>query len=219
MTSPHRLSGVYAITDDELLAAEKLLPAVEQALKGGVSVLQYRSKSNGDASKPFALRQQQAAALTRLCHQYQALLLVNDDVDLCQAAGADGVHLGQGDVSLAEARRRLGPSAVIGITCHNNDDLVEAAQRWGADYIALGRFFRSATKPMAPAASIEDLKRIRQLTQLPIVAIGGVNADNGRELITAGADMLAVIHYLFSSDQVQQRAQTLSLLFTHARNQ
>lgn len=215
MIPPDRLAGVYAITDDKLLPADKLLLAAEQALKGGVSVLQYRSKS----VKSFALRQQQVSALTQLCHQYHALLLVNDDVDLCQAAGADGVHLGQGDLQLAEARRRLGTSAVIGISCHNRDELVDAAQKQGADYIALGRFFLSSTKPAAPPASIEDLRRIRQLTQLPIVAIGGINADNGSELIAAGADMLAVIHYLFSSDQVQQRAQTLSRLFTHARSQ
>jgi thiamine-phosphate pyrophosphorylase len=144
---------------------------------------------------------------------------VNDDVDLCQAAGANGVHLGQGDMQLVEARRRLGPAAVIGITCHNKHELVIAAQQQGADYVALGRFFSSATKPTASAASIEDLKRIRQLTQLPIVAIGGVDANNGGELIAAGADMLAVIHYLFSSDQVQQRARTLAHLFTHARSQ
>jgi thiamine-phosphate pyrophosphorylase len=219
LTTNHRLAGVYAITDDKLLPADKLLLAAEQALKGGVSVMQFRSKANGESAKPFALRQQQAFALTKLCHQYQALLLVNDDVDLCQAAGADGVHLGQADLQLPEARRRLGPSAVIGITCHNSDNLADAAQKQGADYIALGRFFPSSTKPAAPPASIEDLRRIRQLTQLPIVAIGGVTADNGSALIEAGADMLAVIHYLFSSDQVQQRAQALSQLFTHARSQ
>lgn len=219
MASPHKLAGVYAITDNKLLPDDQLLPAVEQALKGGVSVLQYRSKSDGEHAQTFAHRRLQASALVRLCHQYRALLLINDDVDLCQAAEADGVHLGQGDMKLDEARRRLGPDAVIGITCHNKDELVLAAKQKGADYVALGRFFASSTKPDAPGASIEDLKRIRRLTQLPIVAIGGVNADNGTQLIAAGADMLAVIHYLFSSDQVQQRAQILAQLFTHTRSQ
>lgn len=218
LTFPHRLNGVYAITDNKLLSEDVLLRAAEQALKGGVCVLQYRSKPVGGTTQALAQRQRQASALTRLSHQYGALLLINDDVDLCQAAGADGVHLGQGDMQLAEARQRLGPEAVIGISCHNKDDLVLSAQQQGADYVALGRFFRSATKPDAPAASIEDLKRIRLLTTLPIVAIGGIDADNGSQLIAAGADMLAVIHYLFSGDQVQQRAQTLSQLFTHTRS-
>lgn len=216
MTYAHRLAGVYAITDSRLLPDNKLLEAAEQALKGGVSLLQYRNKDEGTS---FAQRQQQASLLAKLCHQYNALLIINDDVDLCQAAEADGVHLGQSDTGVQEARRRLGLHAVIGITCHNQDALVLAAQQQGADYIALGRFFPSATKPDAPAASIDDLRRVRQLTSLPIAAIGGINADNGGQLIEAGADMLAVINYLFSGDQVQQRAQILSQLFTHSRSQ
>ena len=185
---------------------------------GGVSVLQYRNKPDTDSPLVFAQRLRQAAALVELCHKYQALLLVNDDLELCQAAFADGVHLGQTDTQLAEARYRLGEKAIIGITCHNSDNLVLAAQQQGADYVALGRFFPSLTKPTAPAADIKDLTRIRRLTSLPIVAIGGVDMNNGRQLIDAGADMLAVIHYLFSSDQVQQRAQSLSQLFTNTRS-
>lgn len=215
----HRLAGVYAITDNKLLADDKLLWAAEQALKGGASVLQYRHKTvDGSSAQVFANRKSQACSLVNLCHRYQALMLVNDDVDLCLAAGADGVHLGQGDTGLEEARQRLGDAAVIGITCHNQDELVLNAQKKGANYVALGRFFPSATKPDAAAASVEDLQRIRRITSLPIVAIGGITADNGKTLITAGADMLAVINYLFSSDQVQQRAQALTQLFTHPRS-
>lgn len=216
--TPFRLAGVYAITDNKLLPDAKLLWAAEQALMGGVSVLQYRNKPDTDSPLVFAQRLRQAAALVELCHKYQALLLVNDDLELCQAAFADGVHLGQTDTQLAEARYRLGEKAIIGITCHNSDNLVLAAQQQGADYVALGRFFPSLTKPTAPAADIKDLTRIRRLTSLPIVAIGGVDMNNGRQLIDAGADMLAVIHYLFSSDQVQQRAQSLSQLFTNTRS-
>ena len=218
MTPRHKLAGVYAITDNKLIPDNKLLWAAEQALKGGVSVLQYRNKADSNPGLTFADRQRQVAALSQLCHGYRAILLVNDDIDLCQAGNADGVHLGQGDTELAEARRRLGFDAVIGVTCHNRDDLVVTAEQRGADYIALGRFFPSATKPGAPAASIADLIRIRQITRLPIVAIGGVSAENGSHLIAAGADMLAAIHYLFSDEQIQHRAQTLSQLFTHTRS-
>lgn len=210
----HRLTGVYAITDDLLLPGKRLLTAVEQALQGGVSVVQYRSKAQGKEPRAVAECRQQASALVHLCHQYNALLLINDDIELCRAVAADGVHLGQGDTPLSEARQRLGPTAVIGVTCHDRDELVHEAEQQGADYVALGRFFPSVTKPHAPAATLDDLQRIRRQTALPIVAIGGVNACNGGKLIAAGADMLAVIHYLFSDNDVQLRAAALSRLFT-----
>lgn len=206
--------GVYAITDDHLIADDKLEEVCKQALKGGVALLQYRSKASG---KSFARRRSEAAALTALCESYGAYLLVNDDIDLCQAANAHGVHLGQQDGSVTEARQRLGHHAIIGVTCHNRDELVVSAEREGADYAAIGRFFPSQTKPGATAASIEDLRRIRGSTRLPLVAIGGVTADNGSALLQAGADMLAVIHYLFSADDVHARASALSSLFRHTR--
>lgn len=209
-----RFTGVYAITDDKLIPDNQLLDVCEHALRGGIHILQYRSKS---AAKSFSQRRQEAAALTDLCQRYGAYLLINDDIDLCQAANAHGVHLGQQDSSVAEARRRLGLDAIIGVTCHNKDQLVLKAEQEGADYAALGRFFASSTKPDAPAASLEDLRRIRRVTHIPLVAIGGVTADNGAALLDAGADMLAVIHYLFSGDGVCSRAQALSSLFRHSR--
>ncbi|MDP3516568.1 MAG: thiamine phosphate synthase [Pseudohongiella sp.] len=211
------LSGLYAITDEILLPGSALLSACESALQGGVSVLQYRSKSGAEDLQSFASRRETAAALLTLCRQYNALLLINDDIDLCQAANADGVHIGQSDMHIAEARYRLGPDAIIGVTCHNSDELVASSEKLGADYVALGRFFDSKTKPEAPVASITDLKRIRLKTSLPIVAIGGVNANNAQSLIDAGADMIAVINYLFSSDEVSARAKTLSTLFAQQR--
>ncbi len=201
-------SGVYAITDEHLLSDARLIPAVEQALAGGVRIIQYRRKT-GD----FRDRVAQAAALKTLCHSLQASLIINDDIDLCQAVGADGVHLGQSDTTLPEARYRLGPTAVIGVSCHDQPALVTAAEQQGASYVALGRFFPSLTKPDAPAADIGNLRRIRQQTRLPIVAIGGITADNGKELISAGADMLAVINYLFAAQDIQTRARELTKLF------
>lgn len=207
------LCGLYAITDDALILEQNLLSACEQALQGGARVLQYRSKRNNDQPTQFAERRKTAVALRALCHRYNALLLINDDLDLCQAADADGVHIGQNDVHVSEARHRLGRDAIIGVSCHNNDQLVAAAERYGADYVALGRFFDSKTKPGAGKAQVEDLVRIRQKTSLPIVAIGGVTADNGQLLIDAGADMLAAIHYLFSNDEILARAKILSSFF------
>jgi len=204
-----RLSGVYAITDPELLPDEDtLLTAVEQALLGGAALVQYRNKKATQTA-----REAQACALRALCHRFAVPLLINDDIDLCLRSGADGVHLGQADCSLAKARRALGRHAIIGISCHARTDLAEAAQREGASYVALGRFFPSRTKPDAPPASLDDLRRIRSRITLPLVAIGGINAENGKPLVEAGIDMLAAIHHLFSSTRVQQRTREMNRLF------
>ena len=208
MATSAQLKGLYAITDQRLLPSHLLYEAVSKALAGGTRILQYRNKSDN-----FREQVMQACRLKILCHQHQALLLINDDIDLCQACDADGVHLGQNDTALSDARERLGPEAVIGVTCHNKLNLVERAQRAGADYVAIGRFFQSNTKPDAPLATIDDLRRIRAATPLPIVAIGGITNENAPDLLNAGADMLAVVHYLFSTPDVTARATALNALF------
>lgn len=203
------LRGVYAITDPALMPHDNALSsAVEQALQGGAVLVQYRNKP----ATP-AVRERQAAALQSLCASFNTPLLINDDVELCLRIGAAGVHLGQQDCNLTQARRRLGPEAIIGISCHDREELAVAAQRDGASYVAMGRFFPSRTKPQAPAATLHDLRRIRQQLHVPLVAIGGINAENGESLIRAGADMLATIHYLFSSPGVQQRTREMNRLF------
>ena len=203
MTRHNVLQGLYAITDPGLIPADRLLATVEQAIAGGARVLQYRNKTAS-----FAEQVSQAAALRSICQQYGAVFLVNDDPDLCQAVSADGVHVGQQDAAVAEARRRLGQGAIIGATCHNRDDLVRSAMAQGADYIAVGRLHPSFSKPEAPQATLADLTRIRGLTDLPIVAIGGLTVDNAGAAITAGADMIAVIHGLFSAPPANESAGT-----------
>ncbi|MDO9317759.1 MAG: thiamine phosphate synthase [Gammaproteobacteria bacterium] len=200
--------GVYAITDETLLTGDLLCERVQAALEAGLSVLQYRNKHS-----PQAERVAQCQALKTLCGQFQTPFLINDDVNLCLEVGADGVHLGQGDARLRSARQRLGDSAIIGITCHNNLILARDAQAQGASYVAFGRFFPSNTKPLAPPATLDDLRQARAALRLPIVAIGGINAENGATLIDAGADMLAVIHYLFATPDVCTRTRQLNSLF------
>ncbi|MDF1624096.1 MAG: thiamine phosphate synthase [Pseudohongiella nitratireducens] len=205
------LHGLYAITDPKLLPGETLLSGVALAIAGGAKVIQYRNKT-----ATVARQQEEATALRKLCHQHNVIFLVNDDVQLCLKSGADGVHLGQQDGKLADARHRLGSEAIIGVTCHDSGTMVSTAERAGADYVALGRFFPSQTKPEAPAASIAILKQIRQQTSLPIVAIGGITENNGRQLISAGADMLAVIHGVFGQKNIRQHASALHDLFGQA---
>lgn len=205
-----KLRGLYAITDSQLLADGKLLPYVEAALDGGARLLQYRDKSTDQAR-----RLREAEALRSLCERYGANLLINDDAELAARLGV-GVHLGQGDGSLAAGRALLGSQAIIGATCHAQLALAEQAARDGASYVAFGRFFNSNTKPGAPAATVELLQQARARLSLPIVAIGGVTLETAPQLIANGASLLAVIHALFSAESAQEvarRARAFSDLF------
>jgi thiamine-phosphate pyrophosphorylase len=205
-----KLRGLYAITDSQLLEGGKLLPYVEAALRGGVRLLQYRDKSQ-DAAR----RLREASELAELCARHRASLIINDDAELAARLGV-GLHLGQGDGSLAAARALLGPQAIIGATCHADLQLAATANREGASYLAFGRFFTSQTKPGAPSARPELLTQARAHFNVPLVAIGGVDLDNAGQLIRAGADLLAVIHALFSAPsaaEVERRARAFSVLF------
>lgn len=204
MTSLAR--GLYVITDTELLAG-RLLPAVEAALQGGAIAVQYRDKT---ADNPRRL--EEAIALRMLCRRHHIPLLINDDVELCVAVGADGVHLGQTDGSLWQARQRLGPDAIIGATCHDSLTLAAAAVDNGASYIAFGTIFPSSTKPTAAAASLDTLTVARKWG-LPVVAIGGITADNAAPVIAAGADCVAVISDLWRAADITAHARSLSSLF------
>lgn len=204
------LRGLYAITDTPLLAGGKLLPYAEAALRGGARLLQYRDKS-GDAVRRF----DEAQALAELCARHGAALIVNDDLELAARLNV-GLHLGQGDGSLAAARQQLGAEAIIGGTCHAQLELAERAVAEGASYIAFGRFFNSNTKPGAPAATVELLDQARARFAQPIVAIGGVTLGNAPGLIARGASLVAVIHALFAANstlEVEDRARAFAALF------
>lgn len=200
------MRGLYAITDTTLLAG-RMLQAVEAALRGGAVMVQYRDKSTDTAR-----RLEEALALRLLCRRYQVPLLINDDVELCLATGADGVHLGQQDSSLRYARERLGSQAIIGVTCHDSLTLAESAIASGASYIAFGAIYTSATKPGATQASLTTLSSARRFG-CPVVAIGGISADNAAPVIAAGADCVAVISDLWEAADITARAQAISRLF------
>jgi len=201
------LRGVYAITDNQLTPETTLLKQVEQALTGGVRILQYRDKQS-----PAELRQRQASALARLCHDYDALLIINDDVELARSSEADGVHLGQDDQSISHARDALGDQAIIGASCYNRIELAEHARKAGASYVAFGRFFPSQTKPNAIQAELDVLEQARKLG-LPVCAIGGITRQNADSIISAGADMIAVIDGIFGQPDIRKAASDLASLF------
>ncbi|WP_163835440.1 thiamine phosphate synthase [Spartinivicinus ruber] len=207
-----QLYGLYGITDSTLLPnTEALRNAVEAALIGGMKVLQYRDKSQNKTK-----RLNQATQLKTLCQQYSVSFIINDDVELAANVKADGVHLGQQDQAITHARKTLGNKAIIGATCHGSYQLAETAYQQGADYIALGRFFPSATKPNAPPADLSIVQQITAALPLPVVAIGGITLDNAPIVINAGAHMVAVINGLFASDNIQDTAQQFSQLFAGA---
>ncbi|MCI8211740.1 thiamine-phosphate pyrophosphorylase [Pseudomonas sp. S25] len=207
-----KLRGLYAVTDSRLLAG-KFLSYVEAALDGGVTLLQYRDKS-GDESR----RLREATALLKLCQQYKTHLIINDDADL--AARLDvGVHMGQTDGSLTDARALLGHKAIVGATCHGSLEMAEKAKADGATYIAFGRFFNSTTKPDAPAIGLDVLAQARARFNMPIAVIGGVTVENAPQLVEHGADLLAVVHGLFGAENTQEvtrRARAFNALLNRA---
>ncbi len=205
--SRYSMRGLYAIT--EPAATESSLAArVRLALEGGARIIQYRDKS------PDTLRRRaEARALRRLCGRFDVPFLINDDVELAAACGAGGVHLGEEDVPLAEARQRLGDRAIIGISCYNRLGRALEAEAAGADYVAFGRFFPSASKPQAVQADPALLREARSRLRIPIVAIGGITPENGGPLIEAGADMLAVIQGVFRASDIRAAAARFAQLF------
>lgn len=198
--------GPYLITR-ETPDTGALLDVVRAALDGGVVLVQYRDKS-GDAER----RSAQARALRSLCRAFDAPFVVNDDVALAAEVAADGVHVGEHDASVREARAALGPGALVGASCYDDLARAERAARDGADYVAFGAFFPSPTKAATRRADPRILGDAARLG-LPRVAIGGITVDNARALVDAGADQLAVISAVFDAPDPRAAAQALAKLY------
>lgn len=205
------LSGIYAITDPKLLPDEHLISGAEAALKGGVRILQYRNKPASSA-----LRLQQAKSLVSLCQDYAALLIINDDPELCLRSGAGGVHLGRSDANLEQAQCLLGEDYVIGVTCHSDLAYAQACHKQGAHYCAFGRLFASQTKPEAPACQLSTLEQARA-AKLRSVAIGGINHSNIDTVLNTGTDMVALIHGLFGQEDIEASARALCKKFDRSK--
>lgn len=200
------LRGLYAVTP-EALSGAALYRAAEAACGNGAVVLQYRNKST-DAAR----RRADADALRAITTVCGALFVINDDIELAKACGADGVHVGRDDGGPALARKALGRDALIGVSCYDDPALARAAARDGADYVAFGSMYASSTKPAAPPASIGRFAEVAGLG-LPRCAIGGVTLARAPELIAAGADLLAVVSDLFDAPDIAARARAYARLF------
>ena len=207
MIDPSRLRGLYAVADTALLGKD-LLPAVTEALNGGTRLLQYRDKSNLPEQ-----RLRDTLALKELCESYSALLIINDDVGLALHCNADGVHLGRDDEAITTARSRLGAEKIIGASCYNSLDSAGLAIKQGADYIAFGSVFSSATKPEAVRAELSLFREANTRWNIPLAGIGGISLQNAAQLIDAGCDMIAVIRSLFGQNRIQSTTEEFVRLF------
>ena len=198
-----RLVGLYAVTPD-IVDTAILIARVGAALAGGANAIQYRSKMTD-----VSLKHAQTEALACVVAARGGLFIVNDDAALAAAVDADGVHLGEDDGSIAAAREILGPERIIGISCYDQFELAEAAVAAGADYVAFGSFFASSVKPDARRADVALLGRGAAL-KVPVVAIGGITAENAGELKRAGADAVAVISAVFDAPDVEAAARAIA---------
>lgn len=206
-----RVCGLYVVTDATLVPGRTHLEVARAALAGGAAVVQLRDKQR-DAGDLLP----EARAIAAACRAAGALFLVNDRVDLAAACGADGVHLGQTDLPVAAARALLGPERLVGVSVENADQ-VAAAEAEGADYLGVGAIYGSTTKSDAgPPVGPEQLRRLRPLTLLPLVAIGGITAARIPEVRAAGADAVAVVGAVAAADDPAGAARELAELIRKA---
>lgn len=199
--------GLYAVTPDIGLDGEQWLRRIDQALDGGIVLLQVRDKT----AEP-GFREHYAGRAVELCQAAGVPCLINDDPVLARRLGAQGVHVGQEDVGVREAAQRLGADAIIGASCYNSVVLGQQAAYAGASYLAFGAFFPSPTKPDARVAS-RRLIAPAKVFGLPVVAIGGITLDTAPELVEAGIDLLAVITDLFGAEDIRGRARAYARLW------
>jgi thiamine-phosphate pyrophosphorylase len=207
-------SGLYALADDGAPPGLPVLAQAEALLRGGVRVLQLRLKRTGGAAAVVLARR-----VVELGHQAGAVVLVNDRVDWALLASADGVHLGEDDLTPAEARRVLGPSAVVGVTVRSAAG-AQVAREEGADYVGLGPVFAPRSKQVAaPVLGLEAFRREVRGSPLPVVGIGGIGLLSIREVAAAGAHGAAVVSDLLGAEDIPARARLLAEEFLRGRRE
>ncbi len=205
--------SLYLVTDRGLARGRPLLQIVAAAVRGGVSCVQLREKTC--ATREFI---EQALAIKNFLHSRHIPLIINDRVDVALAVGADGVHLGQTDMPLAMARKIVGDSLLIGISAECLDDALAAAKD-GADYLGVSPIYDTPTKAdTAPALGLAGLQKIRKAVNLPLVGIGGLNAQNAADVIRHGADGVAVVSAIVAADDPQAAAARLRQAIEAARD-
>ena len=196
--------SIYLVTDDGCLQGRVLLDCVREALEGGVTLVQYRAKTASSAEM-YA----EALQLKALCDSFNVPLIINDRLDIAMAVGAAGVHLGQDDLPCAAARKLLGEDYIIGVSAHNPAE-AKAALESGADYLGCGAVFGTATKADVKKLGTDGLAAICREKGLPVVGIGGVTADNYREVRAAGADGAAIVSGILAQPDIRATVEAIA---------
>lgn len=197
---------LYAVTDRAWTGKQTLYQQVEAALKGGVTCVQLREKELDEAE--FL---QEARDICALSRRYKVPFIVNDNVDIAVACGADGIHVGQEDLAAGEVRRRVGKNMILGVSVHTVEEAREAV-RDGADYLGLGAIFPTGTKTNVDVMSRDTLQAICGVVDVPIVAIGGLNRDNILQLSGSGVDGVALVSAIFSAADIENTCRELRVL-------
>lgn len=202
------MKGLYLITDETLTPYDRLDECLRPALQNGAKLIQLRDKSSDEATLLQA-----ALKIKALCGEFGATFIINDHVDLAREVDADGLHLGRDDEEFELARRIMGKKKIIGVSCYGDIFRAKEFEHRGADYVAFGAFFASATKPNAPTISASLLADAKRILKIPVCAIGGITAENAPTLLRQGADMLAVISDVWKADDIGMRCRSYKELF------
>ena len=213
MSSKNEIDWNFYFITDSSLTKQGCLKDVEDAIRGGARVIQYREELRSTTDMMAETR-----ILANLCKKAGGHLLINNSVDIALAVDADGVHLGQSDMPLADARLML-PDGIIGISCHTLDDIAEAEEK-GADYIAVSPvFFTSTKKNITTPLGLEGIAEFRKATKLPVIAIGGVNMENVEGVVRAGADSVCAISATVGTDDVEASVREFEDIIKSSRSQ
>lgn len=194
---------LYAITDRTWLNGRSLEDVVEQSLRGGVDIIQLREKN-----LDFNSFLESAIKIKKLTEKYNVPLIINDNIEVCRQSNADGVHIGQGDTPLSKARKILGKDKIIGVTAKTIQQALEA-QLNGADYLGVGAMFGSTTKKDAIPLTFQQLADIRKSVTIPIVAIGGINANNIDKFANTNIDGIAVVSAIYGQTDIKSATENL----------
>jgi len=198
MSKAELLKGIYVLTDAHLTPKETILSQMERVLKSGVSVIQFRDKYASDEEAESTCR-----ALQALCHRYNALFIIDDRLALAKKIDADGLHVGEDDVSFEEARAVLGKEKIIGVSCYGDVERAKKYEALGADYVAFGSFFASPTKPNSKIVPLGVLEEAKKVLHVPICAIGGICRENISKMSIYGIEMYSVISAVYENDTIE----------------
>ena len=198
---------LYLVTDRRLMRTQTLTEAVKQVILGGCTMVQLREKDS--SSKVFF---QQAQEVKRITDQYQVPLIINDRLDIALAVGAFGIHIGQNDLPVPVVRQIIGKDMLLGVSVSSVEEAGQAMED-GADYLGVGAMFTTGTKTDAGMVSMEELRRIRRITNLPIVVNGGINRDNAGKFRPMGIDGLAVVSAIIGQLDIRKAAEEMKKAF------